>query len=288
MQAVRLKGGLGNQLFQWSLACALEHRGHRVVIDPRLVLSGPRRLETAQLCSRFTVSVAPSRGLSLAGRLGLSRSATGYRLVREPQYRYWPGIESLRNRSLLDGYWQSPRYFAEVTEPVRASVNAFAKSMLTRAGHELLDRIEDARTAVSIHVRRGDYVANPSAADLLGFVGESYLDRAVDEMRARGATVFYVFSDDLEWVERHFTDDDVHVVPRDMSTAAAGELALMAGCGGHILANSSFSWWGAWLDSRPELGVIAPEPWFRNGTESVDDLAPPSWDRIARDEPAVP
>lgn len=283
MQAIRLKGGLGNQLFQWALACALEHRGHRVVIDPRLVQSGQRRLEVAELCQRYRVSVAPSRGLSLAGRIGLNRTASGYRLIREPHFHYWPGIESVPERSLLDGYWQSPRYFAQVSTPVRVSVHAFAKAMLTTTGRELLDQIERAQASVSIHVRRGDYVAKASASQLLGFVGEHYLDRAVDEMRSRGATAFYVFSDDLEWVAQHFAADDMHIVTRSVSVGPAGELALMTACQGHIIANSSFSWWGAWLDTRPSLGVIVPRPWFRHDTESVDDLLPPSWLQLERD-----
>jgi Glycosyl transferase family 11 len=283
MHAVRLKGGLGNQLFQWALACALAERGHRVVIDPRLVLQGPRRFELAELCRRYRVSVAPSRGLTLAGRLGLSRTATGYRLVREPQFRYWPGIESLAGRSLLDGYWQSPRYFTRVSSPVRASVHSFAKAMLSAAGRELHDQIGRERASVSIHVRRGDYVTKPSASELLGFVGETYLARAVGEMRSRGATRFYVFSDDLDWVKGHFVADDMHIVTRTMSVAAAGELALMTACQGHIVANSSFSWWGAWLNRHPTLGVIAPKPWFRHGTEPVDDLLPPDWAQVERD-----
>ncbi len=283
MQAIRLKGGLGNQLFQWALACELDHKGHRVVIDPRLVLEGPRRLEVTGLLQRFRVSVAPSRGLSLAGRIGLSRTASGYRLVREPHFEYWPGIESLPKRSLLDGYWQSPKYFAHVSESVCASVHSFARAMLTIDGRRLLDQIERAQTSVSIHVRRGDYVTKASASQLHGFVGARYLDRAVDEMRSRGATMFYVFSDDLEWVGRHFVTDDMHIVSRSTSIGPAGELALMTACQGHIIANSSFSWWGAWLDPRPSLGVIAPRPWFRHDTESVDDLLPTSWLQLERD-----
>jgi len=282
MVVVQLRGGLGNQLFQWALARALSHEGRAVALDRRLVRWGPRRLAIGPLCTDLHVRSAPSAAIAISGFLGASRTLTGYRRIVEPHFHYWPGVFGVRGRCLLEGYWQSPRYFACVAGDIRSRVTAYCEELLTGAGRDLLTRIREDPGAVSVHVRRRDYVTHPRTAALCGFVGIDYYQRALAEMRERGARTYYIFSDDLPWVNRHLRGVDAHVVSRAATLDAGGELALMAACSGHVIANSSFSWWGAWLDPEPSLGVIAPSPWFLDETMVTDDLLLATWLRRGR------
>lgn len=283
MHVVELKGGLGNQLFQWSLAAALRREGHSVELDPRPVSSGVRRLCITGLDEEVRLSSTSSIGIAASRRLGLPRTISGYRRIIEPHYHYWPHVFSLQGRCRLEGYWQSPRYFDQIADYVRVRITAFSERLLTDEGRALLERIKHDEGAVSVHVRRGDYVTDVAAAAHIGFVGLGYYSRAREEMYKRGGGAQYIFSDDLPWVQRHLAGPNTCFVPRSATVAAGGELVLMAACRGHIVANSSFSWWGAWLNSEPSLGVTVPAPWFRDESILTNDLVPDSWVQLTRD-----
>lgn len=159
----------------------------------------------------------------------------------------------------LQGFFQSEKYFSRHEDQVRKLLTP--KVIVER-------RPETA----SVHVRRGDYLLLPEKHPILG---PEYYEAAVSHLRGRGISRFLVFSDDLPWCREHFASPPCEVIP-DMP--AIDQLALTIACGHHIMANSSFSWWGAWLDPNPNKLVIAPKVWFGPAVyRDTKDQIPASW-----------
>lgn len=277
---VILRGGLGNQLFQWALALELQHRGRPVVLDTRRTRS-ERGLAIQLVDNTIPRSTWPSLGWRVRGLLPFDMTAMGYRLVEEPSFRFWPGAleEALPQRVLLHGYWQSQCYFSSVHQTVRQRVSEAARQALTERGLGLLREIQSTEHPVSVHLRRGDFVTNPVAAGYHGILTDDYYTTALDRMRAGGAQRFYIFSDDIAEANRLFRSADCVVVPHAVADDPLGELELMAACRAHILANSSFSWWGAWLDTRSGP-VIAPRRWFTDARIDTSDLILEQWTQL--------
>jgi hypothetical protein len=274
-----LRGGLGNQLFQWALASELQERGRQVVLDIRQV-DAARGTPIISVDGDMSRSTLPSLGWNRRRQLPRGRTASGYRPIHEPSFHYWPGIfEAMSRRDILHGYWQSPRYFMTVRDRVRNRVLAGAHAALNPSGVRLLREISTTEGTVSVHLRRGDYVANAVAASYHGVVPEEYYARALTRMTKRGATRFYVFSDDEEYAARWASRDRCEFVRHGVASSPLGELGLMAACGSHVLANSSFSWWGAWLSDHSSE-VIAPRQWFADSGIDTQDLLPDQWTRL--------
>jgi hypothetical protein len=198
--------------------------------------------------------------------------------VPEPDFAYWPGFEALRDGAYLDGYWQSERYFGAIAAAVRAE---FALRRPPEGENaRLLDAIRRAE-AVGIHVRRGDYVNDAHTAGYHGAAPAEYYAAAVARLHALvAAPDFFVFSDDPAWAERHMRVDEATVIVGHNDAEHDGEdLRLMSACRHHIIANSTFSWWAAWLGERPGQHVVAPRRWFRAGPDARD-LVPARWERL--------
>lgn len=133
--------------------------------------------------------------------------------------------------------------------------------------------------SVSVHIRRGDYVQNKAAGDFHGICSLSYYQTAMKLLSDKFKQAhFYVFSDDLEWCRQNIRCEQ-SLTFVNLSNAAS-ELYLMSRCSHHIIANSSFSWWGAWLNPSPEKIVIAPQTWFRDPSAQTEDIYCENWIRI--------
>lgn len=274
---VELQGGLGNQLFQLAFALELRARGHHVALNAGAI-SADRGLQVAGLLPpdvKLSHDRQPSRGpvAALTYRL-----AGGPRLVQERSLAFSHSMINLSSSrsQVLRGYWQSERYFPTVADEFRSRVLKEFSTGLTPAGQRLSEWAQSNPSA-SLHVRRGDYVTNAAAAATHGVLPMSYYDQAVDRL---GAEVqVYVFSDDLDWARAAFSGDRFRFVDGRHSVTAAGELALMSAFSVHIVANSSFSWWGAWLGG-PDHTVISPRKWFADDHLDDRDIVPGRWLRI--------
>jgi hypothetical protein len=133
--------------------------------------------------------------------------------------------------------------------------------------------------AVSIHIRRGDYVSNPSAAAVHGICSLEYYEAAIQFIASRtDQPFFFVFSDDPQWAKNNLkTKHPTYFVEEDGTNKGAADMCLMSTCNHHIIANSSFSWWGAWLNNKADKIVVAPQIWFRDTTINTRDLLPAQW-----------
>lgn len=295
MICVRLEGGLGNQLFQYAAGreLALRH-SCELLLDTSTLKRRNRRVTQRSLelhHLRHVGRVATeqeSRLLPWLHRASyLSRFISPWRVYVENGAAYGAAFETLPDQTYLVGYWQSYRYFSEIAkqlmiefEPVHA---------LSAISLEVADCI-DSTNSVALHVRRGDYVSLASAAGFHGTLPLSYYKRAVARVRERvDSPRFFVFSDDPDWCRTNLQlDETATCVVHNPGAAAWQDLVLMSRCRHHVIANSSFSWWGAWLaDQRwadTQRLVAAPAHWFGGlgkMDQNFDDRFPSHWELLA-------
>lgn len=283
---VRLIGGLGNQLFQYAAARALALR-HNAQVKLDLTgfeTYGLRRYELASYS--IAAGIATAEELKAVGteqpRIGLLTRLIG-RLkasplhhYREPSYNFDPKLAEQPLPLLMDGYWQSERYFSDSADILREELTP--REPLDPVNAELAERIR-ATTAVSLHVRRGDYVSDAHTNAYHGVCSLDYYRAAVTHIRDRVPDAhLFVFSDDHDWTRGNLQLDlPTSYVTANSADRGFRDLQLMSMCRHHIIANSSFSWWGAWLNPAPDKIVAAPKLWFAKGGNDTRDLLPPAW-----------
>jgi hypothetical protein len=280
MIVARLFGGLGNQLFQYAAGRALaDHLSTDLALDTRY-LGGARACgmgHFARARYRTDAPLPPARSDGML-RYGLWRlMGRNPRFYRERGLGFDPAFRDLPDGSYLHGYWQSARYFAAIAGRLRSDL-AFT-TPLDLANADMAARIGAAPCAVSVHVRRGDYLASGSYAAC----PPDYYRRAIALLADDLGTPLtcFVFSNDPGWA-RDALDLGTQTVVVDLNDEARGafDLHLMSRCAHHVIANSTFSWWGAWLNPAPTRRVIAPANWFGTARLSNPDLIPEGWTRL--------
>ncbi|MDB5813272.1 MAG: hypothetical protein JWN23_389 [Rhodocyclales bacterium] len=288
---VALKGGLGNQLFEYAAGLALaSRRGAELVLDvssfsdprARHFALGPFELpeRIQQRAFRFW-----SRGgfcdavlRRLSRRFGWTRG--GVPVHYENSSRgFDDSVLTLEAPILLDGYFQSEQYFCDYAALLRERLSV--PRHLHEASRQLMHLIR-ACDAICIHVRRGDYISNPVANQFHGLCGMDYYRRGVELVAEKlGAPHCFVFSDDPQWVRENMSlPFPTTVVDINGEDQAHQDLWLMAACRRFVIANSSLSWWGAWLSSHIDKQVVAPKQWFKGSTQDTSELVPADWIRV--------
>ena len=198
----------------------------------------------------------------------IPQSHTIRMMRRRPQRDFRYEEVGIDRPAELFGYFQSERYFAHCEDEVRHyfTPHRALAQVIQRAYGDLL-----ATMSCSVHVRRTDYLGNQMWPEL---AAGDYYERAMSQFDS--GTTFVIFSDDIEWCKQRFRGGSVFFVE---ALSEIEDLFLMSRCGGHIIANSSFSWWGAWLDPNPAKKVIAPTQWFPR--EFVDPSIPFRYHRLS-------
>lgn len=283
---VGLSGGLGNQMFQYAAGRSLAARfGVPLALDlswfggrsDRRFALHPFKIKALE---RYQFPWLMPRGQALLSRFSrrwLPR-LMGVTVWREPHFHYSSDFASLSKPVYLEGYWQSYRYFQEI-RPLLMQEFALREA-LPSACTLLLAEINDS-DSICVHFRRGDYLSNPVAASYHGICQIDYYLAGIRELcqgllRPR----VFVFSDDPGWVRSSFfVDCPMTLVDSNGPDDAHLDLLLMAACRHFVIANSSLSWWGAWLSSHAGKKVIAPSRWFQNADHDTRDLLPPTWKR---------
>ncbi|NLV29796.1 MAG: alpha-1,2-fucosyltransferase [Acidobacteria bacterium] len=298
---VRLRGGLGNQLFQYALGRHLSIIHDRPLLldtsEYRAAGPDPRKGIRVYCLQHFNIragiagpdETAPfrryyrpdllSRVLRRAGGLGFVYGHTYvYRSFRQAHVHY-PRVLERRPRGVyyLDGYWQLERYFAASESILREElVLGEAPDDYNR---RMLERI-DAAESVCVHIRHGDNAYGYSPQH--GVLPPDYYARAIDDLaRAVPDPRFFVFSDDPEWARENVRPGgDTTYVDGNGDERNYEDLRLMGRCRHHITANSTFSWWGAWLGRRPGQRVYAPGRYFMHLEVPIGGYYPESWNII--------
>lgn len=274
MIVARIRGGLGNQLFQYAAARRLaDHLDTDLELDlswfskPRE--DTPRALMLDQLTVRGSFR-SSARGVAAAVRR-LQR-----RTFVEQHFRFDSQVLSLPDGTLLDGYFQSAKYFEDSQAQIRNDLRP--RHPPSRIAESFAEQIRAAPAAVSLHVRRGDYVERTDAASVLGALDLEYYRRALEALPQRRRTVF-IFSDDLAWCEENMLLDE-EVVFVGGTASPVEDLLLMATCRDNVIANSTLSWWAGWLNAATDKTVVAPALWSVDRTLDTTDLVPVDWVRV--------
>ena len=290
---IRLVGGLGNQMFQYAAALGLAVRQGRALkmevsafeaCEKRSYqldcLKVPQDLYTGTPLFQPVSNSIAARVIRRIKRDVFRVSALRKGVYCEPHFHFDPAFFKLSGvEILLNGYFQSPRYFESVAALLRERFQPAVS--LSATAVDWAAKIAASPCSVSLHVRQGDYLQAPYSA-LHDALDRGYYDRAVNlAQRLAGERVeFFLFSDEPDFIAEAFADlPRAHIVRSDPSTSWE-ELFLMARCRHNIIANSSYSWWGAWLNPAQDKRVIAPARWFtpaKLATCNVLDIYPDNW-----------
>lgn len=287
----RIEGGLGNQLFQYAAARSLADRlGCGLALDLRgLAENGDRPYQLDRYHIRAEIA-GPEHLASLpdwhSSRFGRMRCGLSQALPSVFSFPvFWPrsfafdiAFERIRRPTYLVGYWQSEKYFVWNRSRLMQDIQLIDPPELP---DPLLEQIRGT-CSVALHVRRGDYVNNATASQFHGLCDMSYYLKAIDVLRSRLPEFHvYVFSDEPDWARNNLRLG-VPTCVVDANPPGRGylDMELMRHCRHHIIANSSFSWWGAWRSDNLGQQVLAPRRWFADAGVDTSDVVPSRWSRL--------
>lgn len=271
---VRLQGGIGNQMFQYAKALALSaERSTRVLLDVSSFDHDRIRRYSLDRFEGVRRRLAAGDRLSLLGPRGRTDQQLFWRLVSSGAMSVL--VDDFRTFDvpqadvILDGYWQSERHFAK-------SVDDVARDFAVDGADDLARAWPGIGGAVALHVRRTDYLASGGFHPVLGL---DYYEAALS--RIGPGHVPYVFSDDVEWCEANMVGPLFRDAVFVRSGGEMDDLRLMSMAAHNVIANSTFSWWAAWLNRRPGRRVVAPSTWF-GGHSTLDssNIVPGGWEVI--------
>lgn len=296
MMIVRLIGGLGNKLFQYAVGKQLSVKNKiPLKIDLSCYQDGQER---GYKLHYFNIEDPIASQAEVDKFLNIWESKALYaKLYRAYQYSlpkykrsyykeggYWVYEDVLMKIStpvFLEGFWQHQKYFENLHPQVLQAITL--KEAYKPAGYSIISQIEQDDSSVAMHIRRGDYVSDPNNLSFFGVMPVSYYQRAVAHICSKVKNpTFYVFSDDLDWVK-----DNIKIQEPMLFVDIAGgkkdylELDTMRKCRHNIIANSSFSWWGAYLNNNPTKIVVAPAQWAADDNyNSYLQVQFPSWIKL--------
>ena len=258
----RLTGGLGNQMFQYAAARAYSLRtGHDFAVELLDIQRNPdRNYELEHLCCN-------PKKVSAWHRVWNNGIVVDER-VTTPQHFISMTLDHLD----MIGYWQDERYFKDYEKEIRHDFTL--RDALDEKNNAMLRQIRACENPVSVHIRRGDYVGNPVHPVMpMGYYRDAIHVVASQVHNPK----YFIFSDDIRTGEQNVSEKRVWVETND-SNHGYLDLELMKNCKHHIIANSSFSWWGAWLGNNPNKIVVAPKLWFSSGNNRIE--IPEKWVRV--------
>lgn len=287
---LKISGGLGNQMFQYATATSLavlKNTTTGVDLADINTKEGKKNFtyRNFQLDSIFNLSnfkIVPSyaysfiTGTSIIDKI--KRKLIGGEYFLEKNLAFCSDIFKITKNTYLEGYFQSEKNFIKTEKEIRQQF-AFTKKLNIKS-EEILQKIQNSKS-IAIHIRRGDYIKNKVINSVHGTCSISYYKRALKHFKIEESDVFF-FSDDINWVKNNFTflnPDKTHFIDWNTGNDSWQDMALMSNCQNFIIANSSFSWWGAWLSDYSDKKIIAPKKWFNDNSknEQTKDLLPSSW-----------
>ncbi len=301
MIIVSLSGGHSNQLFQYAVArnLAIKSKTELGIDLDRL----SKRYDT-EVAREYEIGVYNLKAavinhadVHIESQNVIKRSIQ-HLLYRDKVYQYRTDVASFTDKSIkehvpgqysadilkparaiyLEGEFQNEKYFKDIRPQLLEDLQY--KTKPNKQNSELLKDIMSRDNTVSIHVRRGDYVDHPNASKFHVTTKLDYYGRAITLMaRKLGKPYFYVFSDDPIWCKKNlYSKFPMHFV--DINKNGSDDMRLMRSCQHNIMANSSFSWWGAWLNENPKKIIIAPKKWFGDSVLGADSIIPKDWIRL--------
>ena len=278
VKIVIIKGGLGNQMFSYAFTLALKHKFKfaLVEIDPLDCLQVHNGFEIPLVFQNFKHRRSNRYYNTIRKIYARYPTKNLFRKVTEsgPGHFYLKFTKGVHSFSIYEGYWQTEEYFKNIHKIIKKTF-VFNIEKLNSKTTEILNTIQSTNS-VSLHVRRGDYTYNEELNNMctLDYYNNAthFMDTKFDKL------TYFVFSDDKIWIKENFKSLNFTLVDFNEKIDNWQDMFLMSKCKHNIIANSTFSWWGAWLNENPDKIVIAPSKWFK--TFNYDDIIPETWIKI--------
>jgi hypothetical protein len=297
MIIIKIQGGLGNQLFQYALGRKLslmhnvpfkldieafenEAWGRIYRLNEFTIVEHIASKKEIQKYTKYEAFLKKWRPVrSILARLKLEKKFLDMvGLKREHQFNFDPNILKIKDNALLDGYYQTEKYFKDIEDIIRKDFEF--KYNPNPANAAMLEKICSVES-VCIHVRRGNFITDRHSNNWHGICSPEYFEKALAEIKKRVQNpYFFIFSDDKGWVRNNLKIENSMVVDINGADADFEDLRLMSTCNHFILANSSFSWWGAWLSKNKNKVVLIPSKIYKTTKNNTVDFTPKEWMQI--------
>ncbi len=285
MVVVKLAGGLGNQMFQYAYAKALQNSGFDVKLDNTEYKN--YKLHGGYQLSHYKISIelAEKEDLNIfkQNRICIVLKKLGYKskkLIEEKSLRYDPELLDAIDNTYIQGYFQSEKYFKHIRKDLLEDFTINKK--ISNYTANMAQTIKSFPVSCSIHVRRGDFTSD-NKINIHGICSVEFYKKAMNYMQYKLQNIIYIiFSDEIEWVKNNLILDNAIYIESDEERLPHEDIYLMSLCDHNIIANSSFSWWGAWLNGNKDKIVIAPDRWFSDETLALQskDIVCENWIKI--------
>ena len=286
MVVIYLRDRLGNQLFQIAFGYAVAKK-----LNKKLYFFGDIQSELLHVNKHFknlNINILPiveynkfsaKRNKTFFNRIGISKYYLQY---NELEFSYCPISDNIKTPILFKGFWQSPLYFSGYEKDI-LELFEINNQNLNELSLGYLKKIQ-LTTSVAIHIRRGDYISSATNLQKHGICDKVYYNKSIDLLNATISNLkYFIFTDDPNWALEHMQFPNAEIVlTKNQGENAWQDMFLMSSCNHQIIANSSFSWWAAWLNKNENKLVIAPKIWFADAkfNDATTGLIPKSWIRL--------
>ena len=288
-------GGLGNQMFQYAFGYAVARENDcKLRLDISSFNASEKRKYKLDL---FKIKENSKYKFKYFNFLSMGNSKNNFffnkfisKFIRlllrfsrfyyneKEEFSFDKNVFNIEENTYFYGYWQNEKYFKKYRNDI---LKIFKQQEIHKKTKEYRQKIISV-DSVSIHIRRGDYVTDSYINSIHGTCEVDYYKKAVSKIKKDYKNShFFIFSDDISWAKKNFDfiDKKIFIEPND-EISDHEAIYLMSQCSHNIIANSSFSWWGAWLNQNPNKRIIAPKRWFKNSKLNTNDLIPESWLRL--------
>jgi hypothetical protein len=284
MKIVKLLGGLGNQMFQYAFYRSLQNKGINVYADlsdfDEYPLHNGYELErvfnlSVKTPGKFLLNLfRPNQSKWIFRKLKRILNLKKTYIVEENEFTFDASFFNNANQ-YYSGYWQNEEYFNHIADQIKHDFKF--PEIAGIENQTVLQQIINTES-IAIHVRRGDYLKDTL---LGGICNLDYYEQAILSINSKiKDPQFFVFSDDMAWCRQNLNMENATYIDWNKGSNSYIDMQLMSNCKHNIIANSSFSWWGAWLNNNSNKVVIAPKKWVNNLTTRDPDICPKSWIKI--------
>jgi hypothetical protein len=285
MIITKIIGGLGNQMFQYATGKAL---AIHLNTQHKLDISAFNNYTLHKYClnklnieDEIATDIETRKFVhkSIFGKILRKLNISKYKYYAEKKFSYDKALFNTAVNTYIDGYWQTEKYFISIRNILLKEFTP--KNEPNDINRNILNEITNT-DSVSIHIRRGDYISNPLVNQIHGVCNTQYYYLAIDLLKSKIPNLkLFVFSDDPKWVSQNFKPSiSFSLIDNNDADNNHEDLRLMYNCKHNIIANSTFSWWAAWLNQNPDKIVIAPSKWFNSSDRDTSDILPANWTKI--------
>ena len=290
---IQIKGGLGNQMFQFAIGKILAiHHNTKLLLEKEFYTNSetssfhtPRNFELDIFNVKYETAALKDleefRNFSFATKLKKKLGLNFPMSYHEKNFEYNSKLKEKKPPLYLVGYFQSYKYFNGYEDTIY-DLFKFPVKKLDPVNSNVLQLIKNT-ISVGIHIRRGDYVHDNKTKSFHGNLKKEYYLKALSRIKKEHIDLQLIFfSDDSEWVKQEFSDLNIpkYFVDHNLGKDSWKDMFLMSKCNHNIIANSSFSWWGAFLNRNNHKKVFAPKNWFSDPSINTSDITPPNWIKI--------